>query len=159
MSPQARREVLKAVRPRYRKANRQEKKLILDEFVAVTGYHRKYAIQLLNHGAPATPKERRKRRRTYPVEVISALVKIWDILDRPCGKRLKPYLLEIVEVLERHQELVLDQETKALLLRMSHSTMPHTYHPELNRAVEGCHCPLHHGRRERGTDRLRRDSY
>ena len=123
MSPQARREVLKAVRSRYRKANRQEKKLILDEFVAVTGYHRKYAIQLLNHGAPATPKERRKRRRTYPVEVISALVTIWDILDRPCGKRLKPYLPEFVAVLERQQELVLDPQTKDLLLRMSRSTI------------------------------------
>ena len=123
MSPQARREVLTAVRSRYRKANRQEKKVILDEFVAVTGYHRKYAIQLLNHGAPATTGERRKRRRTYPVEVISALVKIWDILDRPCGKRLKPYLPEFVQVLERQHELVLDQETKELLLRMSRSTI------------------------------------
>ncbi len=123
MSPQARREVLKAVRPRYRKANRQEKKRILDEFVAVTGYHRKYAIQLLNHGAPASKCEKRRRRRTYTVEVISALVRIWDILDRPCGIRLKPYLPEIVAVLERQQELVLDPQTKALLLRMSRSTI------------------------------------
>ncbi len=123
MSPQARREVLKAVRPRYRKANRQEKKLILDEFVAVTGYHRKYAIQLLNHGAPATTRERRRRQRTYPVEVIAALIKIWDVLDRPCGTRLKPYLPEIVAVMERQQELVLDPPTKDLLLRMSRSTI------------------------------------
>ncbi len=106
MSPQARREVLKAVRSRYRKANREEKKRILDEFVAVTGYHRKYAIQLLNHGAPATTRQRRKRRRTYTVEVISALVEMWGVLDRPCGLRLKPYLPEFVAVLEREQDLV-----------------------------------------------------
>jgi hypothetical protein len=123
MSPQARREMLKAVRPRYRKAGRQEKKRILDEFVAITGYHRKYAIRLLNHGAPSKKSEKRNRRRTYTSEVIAALIRVWEILDRPCGKRLKPYLPEIVEVLERHRELVLDQETKALLLRMSRATI------------------------------------
>ena len=65
MSPQARREMLKAVRPRYRKASRQEKTHILDEFVAITGYHRKYAIQLLNHGAPKRKPRKRNRRCTY----------------------------------------------------------------------------------------------
>ena len=99
MSPQARREVLKAVRSRYRKPKRQEKKRILDEFVAVTGYHGKYAIQLLNHEAPASTRERHRRRPTYSVEVIAALVKSWEILDRPCGKRLKPYLPEFVAVM------------------------------------------------------------
>jgi len=123
MSPQARREVLKAVRPRYRKASRREKERILDEFVAITGYHRKYAIHLLNHGAPTTKREKRSRRRTYTWQVIAALLKIWEILDRPCGKRLKPYLPEIVAVLERQQELVLDPETKGRLLRMSRSTI------------------------------------
>ena len=123
MSPQARREMLKAVRPRYRKASRQEKTRILDEFVAVTGYHRKYAIQLLNHGAPKIKSKKRKRRRIYTPDVVAALIKIWEILDRPCGKRLKPYLPEIVEVLERHQELVLEQEVKTLLLGMSRSTI------------------------------------
>ena len=123
MSPQARREMLKAVRPRYRKASRPEKTRILNEFVAITGYHRKYAIQLLNHGAPKRKPRKRKRRCTYTPAVIAALVKIWEILDRPCGKRLQPYLPEIVAVLERQQELVLDSQTKALLLRMSRATI------------------------------------
>ena len=39
------------------------------------------------------------------------------------GERLQPYLPEIVAVLERQRELVLDTETKALLLRMSGSTV------------------------------------
>jgi hypothetical protein len=123
MSPQARRELLEAVRPRYRKANRPEKKRILDEFVAATGYHRKYAIQLLNHGASKTRNKVRKRRRTYTAEVVAALIKIWDILDGPCGKRLHPYLPEFVAVLERTQELVLDPQTKGLLLQMSRATI------------------------------------
>ncbi len=123
MSPQARRAVLKAMRPRYRQASLAEKQRILDEFVAITGYHRKYAIHLLNHGAPQPKGKRRPRRRTYTPQVIAALITIWEILDRPCGKRLKPYLPEIVAVLERHGELHLDAETKDLLLRMSRSTI------------------------------------
>jgi len=123
MSPQTRRELLKAVRPRYRQAGRQEKERILDEFVAITGYHRKYAIQLLNHGAAPDPGKKRKRRRTYTSQVRAALRTIWEILDRPCGKRLQPYLPEIVQVLERHRELVLEPQTKTLLLQMSRSTI------------------------------------
>ena len=33
---------------RHIKANKVDKAKILDEFTAVTGYHRKYAIKLLN---------------------------------------------------------------------------------------------------------------
>src|SRR5579883_2362212 len=47
MSFQARRELLVAIRPRYRKAQRKDKTAMLDEFVAATGYDRKYAICLL----------------------------------------------------------------------------------------------------------------
>jgi hypothetical protein len=41
MTRQGRRELLKAVRPRYLKASKAEKTRILDEFVAVTNYNRK----------------------------------------------------------------------------------------------------------------------
>ena len=37
-------ELVKAARPRYVKGGRGEKTSILDEFVAVNGYHRKVAI-------------------------------------------------------------------------------------------------------------------
>ena len=39
-------------RGRYCKANRKERGRLLDEFVATTGYHRKYANILLRHGPP-----------------------------------------------------------------------------------------------------------
>jgi hypothetical protein len=42
-----RREVTAAIRQRYQAANRAGKKLILDEFTKVTGYHRKHAIRAL----------------------------------------------------------------------------------------------------------------
>ena len=58
MTPAARREYVRAVRPRYTLARASAKPQILDEFCATTGYHRKYAISLLNHPAgqrPSTP--------------------------------------------------------------------------------------------------------
>ena len=37
-----------AIRDRYHRANRNEKRDMLDEFTRVTGYHRKVAIRLLS---------------------------------------------------------------------------------------------------------------
>ena len=80
MTPGSKRELLAAVRPRYRKATRSEKATILDEFVATTDYHRKYAIHLLNHGAPAASRSKRRSRRSayWRGDVIAALVVIWE---------------------------------------------------------------------------------
>ena len=43
MSRTSRWEYLRAVYPRYRRADRGTKQVILNEFCANTGYHRKYA--------------------------------------------------------------------------------------------------------------------
>jgi hypothetical protein len=50
MSQRSKREMIEAIRPRYLKANKAGKVQILDEFIATTGYHRKYAIRVLKHG-------------------------------------------------------------------------------------------------------------
>ena len=47
MSFQGKRELLAQVAPRYREASRKEKSVILNEFIAATGYPRKYAISRL----------------------------------------------------------------------------------------------------------------
>ncbi len=122
MSIQSKRELLATVAPRYRAAAGSDKQRILDEFVACTGYHRKYAIQVLNH--PPQPRRHRKRnrsRRDGP-EVKYALVKIWRIANCICTKRLIPCLREFICALERHGELHLDAETRRLLLSMSPAT-------------------------------------
>jgi hypothetical protein len=124
------RELVRAVRPRYRHARRAEKTRILDEFVANTGYDRKYAIHLLNHGRVRQPHtERRGRKRVYTSDVTRALVKVWEICDRICSKRLHPFLPEMVEILERTGELVLPVETKSRLLQMSRSTIDRRLQP------------------------------
>jgi hypothetical protein len=47
---QARRVLLRHLAPRYQQASPAQKTLLLDSFVEWTGYTRKYAIELLNHG-------------------------------------------------------------------------------------------------------------
>jgi len=53
-----RRELIGAVATRYHAGTRTEKKEILDEFVNVTGFHRKHAIRVLAKmmTSPETPK-------------------------------------------------------------------------------------------------------
>ena len=47
MSLKSRYELQRSIGPRYRAAQWKEKRIILDEFTAATGYHRKYAIAIL----------------------------------------------------------------------------------------------------------------
>jgi IS30 family transposase len=123
MSQRSKQELAEVVWPRYLKANRNQKTQILDEFVAATGYHRKYAMQLLKHGPKTRGRKKTGRKKIYQGEVVQALEQVWEICGRICSKRLKPFLPEIVAVLERHQELSLSAETKALLLGMSRATI------------------------------------
>ena len=132
MSQGSKRELLETIRPRYRKASRKEKQKILDEFVVVTGYHRKYAIRVL---CSVEHKEHRKKpgpRKIYQGEVVTALEYIWEICGQICSRRLHPFLPEIVKVLERNHEIHLSPETKKLLLQMSRSSIDRclssTYH-------------------------------
>jgi len=123
MTQNGKRELLEAVRPRYLRANKADKARILDEFVATTGYHRKYAIRLLKRGVKPCRSKKPGRSKTYQGEVVIALVKIWAICDEICSRRLHPFLPEIVAVLERHGELKLSEATKRLLLQMSRATL------------------------------------
>ena len=129
MTKTSKRELLAAIRPRYLQANRRGKSRILDEFVATTGHHRKYAIRLLRHGPPRRPAGRRRGRRIYTLVVVRALTYVWEVCDCICSRRLHPFLPEILEVLERHQELELPAETKELLLRMSRATIDRLLKP------------------------------
>jgi hypothetical protein len=96
--------------------------LVLDELVATTGYHRKYAIQVLNHPPKAEKSQPRRRAAKYTGAVRAALEQVWQVANRICGKRLVPGIPAIVEALERHGELKLDASTRALLLSLSPAT-------------------------------------
>lgn len=122
MSQTSKRELVAEVRARYTLGNRTVKRQILDELVATTGYHRKYAIGLLNH----PPKRQGRKRRTSPTKytgpVRAALEKVWRVANCICSKRLVPVLPQYVAALEHHGELQLDAETRQLLLALSPAT-------------------------------------
>jgi hypothetical protein len=91
VSMMTRDELLEAVGERYRQGGREEKIRILDEFAAVTGYHRKHAMRLLRRPGSSTRHRPRPERRLYDEAVRSALVVLSEASDRICGKRLKPF--------------------------------------------------------------------
>lgn len=123
LSLMSKRELAVVLGPRYRTATRGEKSRILDEFVVVTGYVRKYAIQVLNQPVAPRPTRRRRRRSCqYDSLVKAALMAVWSVADHACGKRLVPGLPTLVDALERHGELTLAAETKRRLVSLSPAT-------------------------------------
>src|SRR5712671_692498 len=111
-------ELVSAIGERYGLGSRAEKLRILDEFVAVTGYHRKHAIRVLN-GRSAKRKKRRARKRLYDEAVREAVVVLWEASDRICGKRLKPLLPTLLGALEGHGHMQLDEVVRSQLLAAS----------------------------------------
>jgi hypothetical protein len=116
-------ELLDAAGTRYRQGGREEKTRILDEFAAVTGYHRKHAMRLLRCPGLSTRHRLRPERRLYDEAVRSALIMLWEASDRICGKRLKPLVPLLVEAMERHGHLRLEEAVRDRLLTMSAATI------------------------------------
>ena len=106
-----------------RRGDRGERGRILDEFAAVTGYHRKHAMRLLRAGQVNRRRGPRPGRRIYDEAVREALIVVWEASDRICGKRLRPLLPILVEAMERHGHLQLVPEVRARLLAMSAATI------------------------------------
>ncbi len=98
---------MRRIYPRYRQASTGEKRCILDEFCANCGYHRKYAIRLLNGPPPGPRPVRTQRRRSviYGPQLISILKAVWEAADYPWSMRLKALLPEWMPWIRRHFRL------------------------------------------------------
>ena len=97
----AKQELLATIRDRYRASSKREKSRILDEFIAVTGHHRKHGIRLLGQSGDDGEQQpaAKKGRRIYDEAVRQAVIVVWEAADRICGKRLKAALPHLVESL------------------------------------------------------------
>ena len=119
---QVRRALLRHLAPRYRQASPAQKTLLLDSFVEWTGYTRKYAIALLNHGEQDRQRIQRRRLPQYRPAVQQALFMAWKATHYVCAKRLLPSLPSLVALLEGRGHLQLTEEERRQLLAMSVST-------------------------------------
>src|SRR4051794_5731721 len=108
---------------RYSNGRGGEKGRILDEFVAVTGFHRKHAMRVLRAGSSERRTRSPPERRVYDKAVREALIVLWEASDRVCGKRLKALAPLLVEAMERHGHVHLAPEVRASLLAMSAATI------------------------------------
>ncbi|MBB3955527.1 hypothetical protein GGR38_002481 [Novosphingobium sediminicola] len=118
-----RRELVAAVGERYRSSDREQKGRVLDEFVSVTGYHRRHAMRLLRFSSAAAREKARPGRQIYDEAVRAALIVLWETSDRLCGKRLKPLVPILIEAMEGHGHHSLDPAVREKLLQMSAATI------------------------------------
>ena len=138
-----RRILVRGMSKRYRKGTKKEKGAILDEFVEVTGYQRKYAARLLRSQGkkvwvtPTTAvvgdsrvRSTRQRRKTYGLAVQQALVRMWKMLDYLCSKRLVAALPATLEALQRHKEWKAGAEVTEKLLAVSPATIDRILAPQ-----------------------------
>lgn len=123
MGRQSRRDLVNANRSRYRKAKTAEKTEILNHIEQSTGYNRKHLVSLMNQEQkPEGQKRKGNRRPSYSGEVVEILVRLWELENYICAKRLIPFLPQLVESLERHGRLEVPDAVKAKLLTMSAAT-------------------------------------
>jgi hypothetical protein len=124
-------EYLLAVSGRYLRATKADKKKVLDEFVRVTGYHRKSAIRALNRPAHVKRIGKRGRPKKYKSTVASELKYLWEITDHLCSKRLHPFLPELLNVLKRSGSHMINPVVETDLRVLSPST--------IDRLLRTCH--------------------
>ena len=124
MSISTKRELFEAVKSRYHRANKGQKGVILDEFSANAGLNRKYATRLLNEGY------RRGKKKPGPTpkysndkEFLFILRTFWKTLNYPCGKLLKPAIVEMAILYELKKHGVISDTVKEKLNTISSSTI------------------------------------
>jgi hypothetical protein len=127
MTLNSKREYIEIMRARYLKADKKEKGKILDEFIKVTGYHRKAAIRVLTKIVKSGVSH--KGRPTRYNGVLQPLRSIWEASDRLCSKRLKPFIPELLQVLRRQGEMRGDSDAEAQLAKLSPSTIDRMLRP------------------------------
>ena len=113
------------VRKKYKKARKKEKGEIIAEVCAISGFHKKHAIRVLNtdHRRITIKKEARGRPKVYQEQVyLEPLKRIWLATEQLCGKRLKMALpLWLPHYHKAYGEL--DQSTYQGLLQMGSATI------------------------------------
>jgi len=126
MTKMSKSELISATKARYLKASKKEKTKILEKFCQNTGYNRKYAICIFKAGYDyhrIAKEGRKKRKQIYGNDVLEIIIKIWELLEYPCGARLKPSLIPMLYAMERSKEIRISGEIKLKLKKISAKTL------------------------------------
>lgn len=155
LTMRSRREVSREYARRYQKLMKMKKKTkkekgkLLDEFTKLTGYNRCYASYILRNwgkrvilwsgtenekrlvviGACTKRKSYEVRCRKYDGPVLEKLKVLWEVLNFPCGKRLKEELSEIVKKSRQFDELKISKEVELKLNQISAATIDRLLKP------------------------------
>ena len=111
---------------RYAKASKKQRQLMLDEFVATTGYQRKYASLLLSGKRTWRDLQQpicRARRKVYTEEDQRALLWLVELFDDIGSKRLRVALDNELSNLRRNGHLKISRVCYQHLRQVSPSTM------------------------------------
>jgi hypothetical protein len=113
--------MIKVFKEKYLWASKKEKSLLLDQFVETTGFNRSYARTVLRKKPDNVVKLRARKKRIpiYDSDVSFYLEKIWEVLDRICGKRLVKAMPDTLAKLEQFKVFKIDKKTKDNLLSIS----------------------------------------
>lgn len=132
MRMRTRKEVTKAVASRYRRETRKGKQVLLDEFCKTTGYNRDYAASVLRakategSGKKVTakhPLHRAGRPPQYTDQTLRILIKLWNLFDRLCAKRLSVLIKTALPSLRADSFLGITPDQEQLLLTISPATI------------------------------------
>jgi hypothetical protein len=118
----SRKQYMDQLRTKYRYSSKKGKGVILDEYCRNTGQDRKYAIKRFRQTV-RLKEVRQKRDEVYDGAVKTALAKMWEIFDYPCGSRMQTILRDETERMRQFKELECSDEVTQKLIRMGSATI------------------------------------
>jgi Fic family protein len=103
--------------------SKKQKSRILNHYCLNSGNFRKYIIRTIRSSVDPAAKKRRNRKSVYDRDATAALIKIWELLNYPCGQKLKPMLETELDGLVRSGQLTITDETAKKLKKISSATI------------------------------------
>lgn len=123
MSRSTVREIVRRKRKEYLRARKAEKGRILDEVEGLTGYHRKSLVRLFLERAGSRNAPIRRPRSSRYSSILPHLRVLWGTSFYACGKRLAPFMGELLTSLKRFAEIEVTPGEEALLRSISAATI------------------------------------
>ena len=123
MSTSTTREIVRRKRKEYLKSRKAAKRSILDELEELTGYHRKSLVRMFVEGVPKKNTQIRRPRSNKYEPILPQLRVLWASAFCACGKRLAPFMPELLRVMKRDGEIEVTAGEERLLKGISAATI------------------------------------